>query len=242
MFVNNRRIVYVEIVLALATLYFLLPWNAVKRLATRAVLLMVPLVPLYLAVGWNSSAGIFKPAQTVKSIVSADADRSTATREIENYNLYITLKQNPLIGTGLGHEYVEQSRADDISQFFPQYRFIPHNSLLGLWAFGGLVGFTCVWAPLLVAVFLAVRSYRFAHRPGDRTAALTIIAAIFAFVCQAYGDMGLQSWPGVFLAAAAVSVAGKLAVAVGAWPERRVRAAPPALALPSRAPSQESLA
>jgi O-antigen ligase len=226
MIINNRRLVWVQVVLALIAVFFLVPRNAVKRLVMRAVLVSLPLMPLYLAAGWNSSAGIFKPAQTVRSLVSADADRSTATREIENFNLYWTLKQNPLIGTGLGHEYIELSRADDISSIFPQYRYIPHNSLLGLWAFGGVVGFTCIWAPLLVAVFLSVRSYRFARGPGDRTAALTVITVIFTFAIQAYGDMGLQSWIGVVLVAAALAVAGKLSVAVGAWPERTARAAP----------------
>lgn len=229
MYVNNRRLVYVEIFLVLATLYFLVPRNAVKRALTRVMLLTLPLIPLYLAVGWSSSASVFKPVQTVRSIVSSDADRSTATREIENFNLYWTLKSNPVLGTGLGHEYVELSRADDISGIFPQYRFIPHNSLLGLWAFGGWVGFSAVWAPLLVAVFLAVRSYRFAQRPVDRTAALTVIAVVYSFAVQAYGDMGLQSWIGVFLVAASLAVAGKLAVAVGAWPQRLAPAPAPPL-------------
>jgi O-antigen ligase len=219
-YANNRRIVFVSLAVALITVYFLAPWNALKRTVTRAALLALPLIPLYVAVGWNSSAKPFKPVQSLKSVVSGTADRSTATRDIENYNLMVTLRTNPLLGTGFGHEYVEESVADDISGIFPQYRFIPHNSLMGLLAFGGFVGFTLVWMPMLAGMYLAVRSYRQARRPIDRTAALTVISVIIIFVNQAYGDMGLQSWLGTFLMAASLTVAGKLAVAVGAWPQR----------------------
>jgi hypothetical protein len=219
MYVNNRRIVYVAIAVALMALYFIIPWGAVKRAVTRAMLLGLPLIPLYIGVGWNSGAKIFKPVQTLRSVVAGGSDRSTATRDIENYNLHVTLKTNPLLGTGFGHEYIEFVQADDISSIFPQYRYIPHNALLGLLAFGGMFGFTLVWMPLLVGMFLAVRSYRHAQRPVDRTAALTVVAVIIVFVNQAYGDMGLQSWLGTFLVAASLTVAGKMAVAVGAWPK-----------------------
>jgi hypothetical protein len=220
MFVNNRRIVYVSLALALLALYFIVPWGAVKRAVTRVMILCLPIIPLYMAAGWNSNSKVFKPVQTVKSVVSGDANASTATRDIENYNLFVTLRTNPLLGTGFGHEYIEQVQAHSIAEIFPQYRFIPHNALMGLVAFGGLVGFTLVWMPMLVGIFLAVRSYRFAHRPVDRAAALTVVAVIIAFVNQAFGDMGLQSWMGTFLLACALTVAGKLAVAVGAWPQR----------------------
>jgi hypothetical protein len=226
MYTNNRRLVYVSIAAALLVIYSVIPRTAVKRAITRGLMLMLPLIPLYVAVGWNSTDKLFRPVQTLRSMADANSNRSTATREVENYNLYVTLRPNPLMGTGFGHMYVEEIQADDISQFFAQYRFIPHNSLLGLWAFGGVLGFTALWMPLLVAVYLAVRSHRHARHPDDRAAALTIIAVIIAYAVQAYGDMGVQSWMSVFLVATALAVSGKLAVAVGAWPER-VRAPRP---------------
>ena len=60
---------------------------------------------------------------------------TSETRNIENYNLIMTLKSNPILGSGWGHEYEEVSVAYSIKEFFEQYRYIPHNSLVGLVAF-----------------------------------------------------------------------------------------------------------
>jgi hypothetical protein len=219
MIINNRRLAYVELALSLIAILWIVPWTAPKRALARAAIVLFPVVAIYAVVGWSSSSKVFRPVQIARSVISSDNDRSTQTRDIENFNLYITLKQNPLLGQGFGHEYSEVSRADDISVVFAQYRYIPHNSLLGLWAFGGLLGFTAVWLPLVAAVFLARRSYVRARRAEDRTAALMVVSTVIVYMVQAYGDMGLQSWESAILLGAALAVVGKLAVAVGAWPQ-----------------------
>jgi hypothetical protein len=233
MIINNRRIAYVELVVSLLVIYIMLPWTPLKRALARLTVMMLPLLAVYVAAGLNSSASIFKPVQIGSSLFFSQTDRSTATRDIENFNLDFTLKQNPILGTGFGHEYIELSRADDISHVFPQYRYIPHNSLLGLWAFGGVVGFSLLWMPLVAVVFFAKKSLARARRPLDRAAALTAVAAVVVYCIQAYGDMGLQSVEGTTLLAAALTVVGKLAVAVGAWPSSSaVPAQAPVLAVP----------
>jgi len=218
MIINNRRLAYVELALSFIAILWIVPWTAPKRALARATIALLPVMAAYTAVGWSSSSKAFRPVQIARSVISSDNDRSTQTRDIENFNLYFTLKQSPLLGQGFGHEYTEISRADDISVVFAQYRYIPHNSLLGLWAFGGLLGFTAIWLPLIAAVFLARRSYLRATRPQDRTAALMVVSTVIVYMVQAYGDMGLQSWEGAFVLGAALAVVGKLAVAVGAWP------------------------
>lgn len=227
MLANGRRIVWVEVVMCLLVLYFISPRSPLKRKLSRILIVMLPLVPIYVVMGWNSSATIFKPLRTLQSVSSPDADRSTMTRDIENFNLIWTLKENVLLGTGFGHEYQEKVVADDISLAFPQYRYIPHNGVLGLWAFTGLLGFTGLWMILALGVFFAARSYRFAADHEDRTIAFWCISSIAIFLVQAYGDMGTQSWMGPSTAAMAVAMAGKLAVAMGAWPRARLAAAEP---------------
>jgi hypothetical protein len=218
MHVNNRRLVYVAIAGALVTVISVIPRTPLKRAGALLVVLSIPLQIAYLAVGWSSHSGIFKPVQMVRSVVAADADRSSETRDIENYNLSQTLKRAPLLGEGFGHEYLELVRADDISSIFPQYRYIPHNSLLGLWAFGGVVGFAAVWMPLVAGVYLAARAYRRARASLHRAAALTAVSVFVIYAIQAYGDMGFQSWLGTFMVALALAVSANLAQAVGAWP------------------------
>ncbi|MBI5547364.1 MAG: O-antigen ligase family protein [Deltaproteobacteria bacterium] len=224
-YMNGRRLGYVALAVALLAVFLLAPRTRLKRAISRATVVAVPLAVLYVLAGWNQSGGIFRPAQMVKSVVSSEADRSTQTRDIENFNLVMTLKTNPLLGTGFGHEYNELSRADDISRLFPQYRLIPHNSFLGLWAFTGLVGFWLLWLPIVVAIFLGVRSYPLARTPTERTLALMPVIMAILYSLQAYGDMGLQSWGGAFLLAVSLATASRLAVSVGAWPNREREAA-----------------
>jgi hypothetical protein len=145
-------------------------------------------------------------------------DASSATRDIENYNLLQTLKGNKLLGSGWGHEYKEVSKAYDISKFFAQYKYIAHNNVLWLWTIGGPVGFTFIWLPLVLGFFFARRSYLFAASPMDRAAALAVLGVLVSFVIEAWGDMGTQSMNCTMLAAAAIAVSGKLATATGAWP------------------------
>lgn len=220
-YLNGRRLAYLTLAASALAVLALAPWTRFKRAAARAVVVGIPVGLLYLGVGWNQTGRVFRPAQTAKSILVSSADRSTQTRDIENYNLAMTLKASPLLGTGFGHEYLELSRADDISRLFPQYRLIPHNALLGLWAFAGLLGFWLALLPLTVAIFLAVRSYRLATAPLERTLALSPVLMAIAYLLQAYGDMGLQSWGGAILLAACIAAPASVAVRLGAWPSQQ---------------------
>jgi hypothetical protein len=216
--INNRRLVFVEVAAALAVVFPLVPWTRLKRNLVRAVLLALPLAGLYLAVGWSSTAGVFRPVKLVRSIVQPEADRSTAMRDIENFNLTVTFRASPLLGVGFGHPYVEQVRADDISGIFSLYRYIPHNSVLGLWAFCGTLGFAAIWLPMMTGLFLSVRAYRLATEPLHRTAALVTASMVVIHLLQAWGDMGIQAWSGVFLLGACLATSAQLAVGVGAYP------------------------
>lgn len=221
MIANGRRLVWVEVTIAAVIVLMMTPWTPIKRAMVRGLVLLLPVMPVYLAAGWNSGSAIFKPVKTFRSIADSKSDRSTETRDIENFNLIFTLKQNSIIPLGFGHEYTELVQADDISQFFQQYRYIPHNSVLGLWAFAGVLGFTGVWLVIGVAVFMAARAYRRTRDVDHQTAALSCITAIFIYLMQAYGDMGLVNWNGVFIISSVMVVAGKLAIATGAYPSRR---------------------
>jgi len=217
---NNRRLAWVEVAATFATLFLLLPRTCLKRLALRSALVLLPLGALYLGAGWSSSARVFGPVARIRSIVDSDSNRSTAERDVENYNLVRNVRDRPLFGMGFGHEYTQYSAGDDLSEVFPQWRFIPHNSVLGLLAMGGLLGFFGIWQLLTVGLFLAGRAYQFARAPMQRAAALTAIGAVLAYFIQCYGDMGFVSWASVFLLAPALAMVGQIALASGAWPGR----------------------
>jgi hypothetical protein len=220
MLANGRRLAWVELAAGLATIAALTPWSPAKRTFARALVAASPLFLGYAIAGWSSTSALFKPVQTLRSVVDSKADPSTLWRDLENYNLFYTLRHNPLLGTGYGHGYIEIISLPDVSSSYALYRFLPHNSILGLWAYGGLVGFTVLWTMVVVGLFLAARAYRHAVTVDDRTAALAAVSIIVVYLVYCYGDLGLGTWTSVFTVAPAFAIAGRLAVTTGAWPSR----------------------
>jgi hypothetical protein len=225
MVANHRRLVWVEVAAGLATAFALSARTRIKRSIVRALIVATPFLLVYGALGWNAAGGLFGPVQLVRSVIDAKADASTEWRDWENYNLFFTLRQNPILGTGYGHGYIEAVKLPEISQVYALYRFLPHNSILGLWAYAGLVGFSLLWSVVVVGLFLAGRSARFATRPADRVAAITSSVALVVYIVHCYGDLGLGTWTSVFTVAPALAVASRLAVATGAWPRSARRTA-----------------
>ena len=221
MIANNRRLVFVEIALALVVLFFVMPMTNVKRKVVRYTLMATPLILLYVVLGWNKATGFFKVAGMIRSLVDSKSDASTEWRDLENYDLFFTLKSSPVMGVGYGHPYIDQIRLPDVEAYYKLEHFIPHNSILGLWAYGGVIGFSLLWTFMIVGAFFAARSYKLATRPIDRVAALASTLMFVIYLAHCYGDLGLGTWASVFLVASALSVVGKLALTTGAWPSRR---------------------
>jgi hypothetical protein len=210
MVVNNRRLAWVEMVVSMVILLVLSRNSRLKRFVTRTLTLCIPFALVYVAAGWNSQGRIFAPVRAFRSVQDSDVDRSTLYRDVENYNLLYTLRMNPILGTGFGHPYSEEVKSDDIS-FFKEYLYLPHNSVLGLWAFGGVIGFTGLWAALAVGVFFAARGYNHSELPDDRAAALTALIMVMIYEIQCWGDIGFSEKRSVFLVGAALAVSSQFA-------------------------------
>jgi len=235
MVVNNRRLAWVTFTGALVAIAAISPWTSLKRRIARALLVLAPLLFLYVSAGWNSQAGIFKPAQIVRSIVDSKSDSSSQWRDMENQNLQTNITMHPWFGVGYGHEYIEFTKLPDVSASYPQFRYIPHNSVLATWAFAGVFGFTGLWTMLVVLIFLAVRSYHRTAIPSERAAAMICVVAVIAYMNQVYGDIGVSEWLGPMILSPVMVVAAKLATSTGAWPSSAWR---PATSEPPEAPRQ----
>jgi hypothetical protein len=209
---NNRRLAFASVGLGVITTYAVLKKSVMKRRLTTFALAMVPVLFIYVQVGANSKSPIFAPAVMINSM-SKSSDSSSITREIENYNLIKTMQQDRFFGKGFGHEYVEFVKADDISQGFSLYRYMPHNSILWIWSMGGLLGATAIWMIFPITAYFAARGYRNARNPLERTAGLVALAAVMVCVVQSWGDMGLNSYTTAVMFAAVYAVAAKLCVA-----------------------------
>ena len=206
--VNDRRIAFVALVGgALALILMGPPW--LRTTARKGLVVMVPVMVLYILVGWHSSSPVFGPVATLRAIATSE-DTSSQTRDIENFNLIQTLKQRPILGSGFGHEYVELVQADKVDHLFAQYKFIAHNSVLWLLSLSGWIGFAALWSLFPVGVAVALSVHRTATLPLDRVAAFGAVAATISFLVQAWGDMGLQSWMGTLVLASLLGATGAL--------------------------------
>lgn len=175
-----------------AFIFAISPWHAMKRFATRAALLMVPVLGLYVAAGWNARGKVFAPVQKVRSILAPAADteeEANVERDIENYNITKSWEQNMFLGQGFGHAFREFTPSNDFSQ--SRFGHIGHNSVLWLLWIGGVVGFTGVLIYLAVVAYLIARTLRCADEVEERVALLVSLSIILTFLMQAFGDMGL---------------------------------------------------
>ncbi len=210
---NNRRLAFVGVGAGVITTFAVLRSSPFKRLVIRSLVVMAPLFAIYVRVGGTSNSAFFAPAALIHSVMSGE-DRSSITRDIENYNLIVTLRDNKILGPGFGAEYIEAVKADDISGGFSLYKFIAHNSVLWLWSLGGLVGFTLLWMIYPIQAFFSARGYRLGRTPVQRAAGLATLAGTATALAQDWGDMGFNSYTTLTMFSMCYAVAAKLCTAV----------------------------
>jgi len=162
MIANNRRLAWGQLAMVAVFFFFIMPWGRVKRVLVRT--LVISLLPLlvYTAAGWSSQAGIFAPVRTFRSLFDPDVDGSTRWRDIENYDLIQTFKQNPLFGSGFGHPFFEAVTLPSVTRDYELEPYVPHNSVLV--ALGDLSSRDVLHHPGLPLVADPGRAHRGARR------------------------------------------------------------------------------
>lgn len=182
---------------------------------TTALVVSIPLFIAYVLIGAEieSATPLLKPAKLVMSVLN-QKDMSSISRDVENENLIYTLKQSPVLSTGFGfdYQYSPNNPPVDLTDVFVNFRLIAHNGVLWLWSLGGLVGFTLLWMIFPVGGTLAMRAYRRAGTPLERSAALAALGALAVCIVQVWGDQGLNGYMTPITFAVAFSVATRLAV------------------------------
>jgi hypothetical protein len=218
---NHRRMVWVQAALVPVALYILTPSNAIKRKVQRIAMIAAPFVAIYCAAGWNSGSNLFKPVKILRSVVDSKSDNSTLWRDIENFDLISTIRDNPVLGTGYGHPYNEVVTLPAVD--YPLEHFLPHNSILGMLSYSGYVGYAAMTLLWVAGAFFAMRAYYASTTALDRAAAISCFGVVLVYLIQCWGDLGLGAPTGIWLVAPALAVAGKLAVANGAWQDRKTK-------------------
>ncbi len=212
---NNRRLAFVSLSIAPAVIYLALKPSKRKRRVTTALMIGIPLVIGYVLIGSeiNSASPLVKPAKLVMSVLD-QRDSSSISRDIENENLIYTMRQSPLLSTGFGFNYQNSPNNPpvDLSDVFVNFRLIAHNGVLWMWSWGGVIGFTILWMIFPVTATLALRAYRAAYTPLERSAALASLGAVAICIVQVWGDQGLNGYMTPITFGIAYAVATRLAM------------------------------
>jgi hypothetical protein len=226
---NTRRLAYVSLIANMVTLYFVLPASRLKRAVQRVALGMIPVLLLYVVIGWGRPEGIFRPLKSFQT-VSTDEDKSTKARNMENLGLIATAtKYGWVMGSGWGQKYVEVSSLYAIYNF-KLWPYVPHNSVLGLFAYTGYVGFMGFWMVFPMSAFFNARVARQAKRPIDQYMSTVALMQVVSCANQWYGDMGSFSIVTMYTLSSSLAIALRLPIASGVWSNGGVarRAAPTA--------------
>ena len=214
---NSRRIAWVSLAMGLVVLYTLFPRSAAKRRINRAMTIFAPIVALYVAVGWGRPNPIFFPLRSLSS-VSTQEDTSTLARNAENLGLIATSNSSSLaLGTGWGKPYIFLTKKYDISGIFDLWQYVPHNSILGLLAFTGFIGFAGFWLVMPTALFLNARVARLAADTKARDVAAVAAAQLIVCANQLYGDMGIFLLKPMYALAISYAIALRLPTTAGVW-------------------------
>lgn len=241
MVLNDRRIAWVELILAMPLIYVLIGAGPLRAEVNKWLVRAAPLLLVYIIVGWGREGALFAPLEALGS-AGSNYDPSSLTRQEEVRNLLYTLTEsgNPLFGTGWGVPYIKkESIWSNYAADWILYLYTPHNSLLGLAVFAGLLGIVGIWGVIPVAAYLAARGFRASSDPVPRAAALVAIGCLVAYSVHCYGDIGLQSLAGCVLFGAALAAAGKIAAWSAAVPALQT-AAVDAVSAPRAWPAYEA--
>jgi hypothetical protein len=218
MVLNDRRIAYVDLAFVAAVVFIVSPRHRAKRFLMRAAVVMLPLVLVYGAVGWNSrGSAVFKPVLKVRSIIApvenTEEESSNVERDIENFNLLRSWQRNMFLGQGFGSAFDQVLPSNDFGQ--SNFGHLGHNSVLWLMWIGGALGFTGVLLYIGVAAYALGRTLRVTRAWQERVALFAALAIFITYLMQAFGDMGMLSVQFDFFLAAAIAIIGRFTVKKG---------------------------
>lgn len=200
---NQRRTDYLALLLGLAvswSLVFCIKPKARKGLII-GMLVCLLLGTTYVLAFSHSSGALGSPARGILSVIdptTANASDSISNmyRQIENYDLTYTVKQNQLLGLGFGKPFPQPLPLIDLSTGDPAlggnpFQFIPHNTVYWIWMRMGPLGYSALWFLIGSVVVRGCLTARQLKDPFLQLFAIYVVATTIMEVLVAYGDYQL---------------------------------------------------
>lgn len=192
-YAGQRRASFAALIVTFLVFVSLLPSQMQWSFLKRAFPVLAALL-LYGFLFWNSTSPYAGPVQLVKSgIVTPDRYEnmrdyhSNLYRDIENYNLSTTVKNNTILGVGFGNKYDMPVELVQIQ--FPLRDYIPHNQILWIYVKMGLVGFILFWYFFLSFSYKGVTIFVKLRDPYLKAIAAFVILAVINQIIVAFFDV-----------------------------------------------------
>jgi hypothetical protein len=202
-FLAQRRAAVVALFFGLIVLAVVLFYQN-RRAFLRVVPILAGLLVAFIVVTWNASGAIGLPATAAKSVLFPDAlaetDRmSSEYRDIENFNLWFTIRSNPIFGLGFGQKFLVVQPMPNIS-FFAMWQYFSHNSVLWVWIKTGFFGFAAMLFMFARVIQHGAHAALRRLRPADVAIVVAALSYPVMFLVFAYVDIAFSIRPTIVLA------------------------------------------
>jgi hypothetical protein len=183
-----------------------------KRLAWMCVALLVGGVA-FVSASWDKQYGVqAQLVRPIRSLVDPSARdfSSDLYRTAETANLLFTYRTSPIIGVGFGSPFYIVYPMADISNIYPLWNVIPHNSLMWVGMRMGTLGFVAFWGLIGLAVLAGFGVISARRDPLVRAIAAVALAAIAAEIAVGYVDLQLESYRNLIFLGVVLGVLNRL--------------------------------
>lgn len=186
---------------------------ALRNRVMVGVIIVAASLAIFIAIYWNHETGVLgQIVRPVRSLVDPTGRdfRSDAYRVAETANLQLTFKSSPVVGIGFGIPYKVVYPMADISQIYPLWNVIPHNSLFWVAVRMGAIGYIAFWCLIGIAVLQAIAILRTRRDRLYLAFAAFAVAAIGAQLMLGYTDLQIENYRNMIFIGAMLGVLNRL--------------------------------
>jgi hypothetical protein len=219
---NQRRTDYVALLAGIGftwVVVFLIRPKA-RRLLLAGMIICLVLGVAYVVAFSHSQGTLGSPARSIIGVFNPSAgdtrdSSSNLYRQIENYDLKYTAKQNPL-GLGFGKPFLQPQSLvglyPDILANDPVYNYVPHNTVYWVWVDLGPIGFFAFWFLVGSVIIRGCFTARQLKDPYLQVVAIYIIAVMVMEIIVAIADYQLYFYRNVIDLGLLVGILAKLPI------------------------------
>jgi hypothetical protein len=198
---NRRRVGVLTLIAALAVVVVLAVRfePAVRKRVIIFTVIGITAFAIFVGAAWNTNNGlagqVVRPLRTTLTNQVDQRDYlSNLYRINENADIIATYNTSPVIGVGFGLPMQVVFPLADISQQYPLWNYIPHNSLLWVGMRMGMLGMATFWALIGTIILEGIRVLRSQEDSLLRAVAAFALAAVVGELIVGYGDVQLENY------------------------------------------------